>query len=101
MSRGWRAYFITLFLSFLGFGSYGTCAGYERQREIADQATQRAMLQYTAKTRIAKPVRDDDWKAYREFRNRSLQHAFDESNTPPVNSREIGPGDFPTEPDRP
>jgi len=95
MSRGWRAYFIGLLFSFLGLLSYGTWVGYERNREVADQLVERTMAQYNAKTRIAKPVSQDDWKVYKQARERWLM----EQSLDRFKSRQVG--DFPNEPDRP
>jgi hypothetical protein len=96
MSRGWRAYFIGLLFSFLSLLSYGTWIGYERNREVADQLVARTMAQYSAKTRIAKPVREEDWKAYKKYREQWLmeQQALDKTKSRPV-------VDFPITPDGP
>ncbi len=92
MSRGWRAYFIGLLLSLIGLVTYGTWVGYERKQELGEQLLERAMQRYNAKTRIARPIREETWKAYDAYRENMVQQALEQAKSRPV-------GDFPSEPD--
>ncbi|MFT3837202.1 MAG: hypothetical protein QM723_09425 [Myxococcaceae bacterium] len=93
MSRWWKLYFGGLVLTFLVVAAFGLWIGFDRQQALAEQAAQVAKQQMLAKSRLARPVKEQSWKVYDDYRQNLLEQTLKDPR--------MKMGDYPTDPNAP